>query len=172
MAAAEAEGGGGATATSWGGAGGGNRGLQSRGLFDDDLLSLYDNPAASKSKTTMTRMGTAMATTVTSITASMMVTALTIAGWQATTKRAADSAINNQPLRKEEEDCCTSWLTPAFLVLAKTKTGKKLGSLPPIFHSLSFFILSHRLFCTLSVFSSSHRIHIIQHCSWQIFFIV
>ena len=30
--------------------------------------------------------------------------ALAIAGWQATTKRVADGAINNQPLQEEEED--------------------------------------------------------------------
>ena len=37
------------------------------------------------------------------------VAALMIAGWwQAMTKRIADSAINNKPLRKEEEDLATA----------------------------------------------------------------
>jgi hypothetical protein len=42
-----------------------------------------------------------------------------------------------KPLREEEEDL-TSWLTPAFLVLPKTKTRKKWKV--------------YRLFCILSVF--------------------
>ncbi len=36
-----------------------------------------------------------------------------------------------KPWRKEEEDLA-SWLTPAFLVLPKTKTRKKLESLPRV----------------------------------------
>jgi hypothetical protein len=84
----------------------------------------------------------------------MTAAALIIAGWQATTMRAADGAITTQPLHKLEEDH-SSWLTSAFLVLPKMKTGKKLGSLPPItssqffhplalpiLHPLSFFIFS------------------------------
>ena len=98
-------------------------------------LACRTMPVASKSKTTT-------------------MVALTIAGWQATTTRAADGAINNQPLREEEEDH-TSWLTPAFLVTPKMTTRKiwKVyclfyilsvfsSSHPPILHPLSFFILS------------------------------
>ena len=77
--------------------------------------------------------------------------ALTIVGWQATKKRAAYGAINNQPLCKEEEDC-TSQLTPAFLVLPKMKTRKKLGSLLPILHPLSVFIFSPAYFASSQFF--------------------
>jgi hypothetical protein len=45
-----------------------------------------------------------------------------------------------KPWCKEEEDF-TSWLTPAFLVLPKTKTRQKLESLPRVWsqsHLMSF----------------------------------
>ena len=82
-----------------------------------------------------------------------------IARRQATTKRAADSAINNQPLHEEEEDL-TSWLTPAFLAVPKRKTRNKLGSLLPILYPLSF--------------SWSHKINTYKTISswWLLFFIV
>ena len=86
---------------------------------------------------------------------SLMVAALTIAGRQVMTKRAVDGAINNPPFCKEEEDL-TSWLTPAFLVLPKTKTRKKLESVPPIFHPLSFFIYSQNT--TLLLATIFHRV--------------
>jgi hypothetical protein len=59
-----------------------------------------------------------------------------------------------KPLREEEEDLM-SWLTPAFWSYQKQSQEKNWKV--------------YRLFCILSVFSSSHRI---QHRSWQLFFIV
>ncbi len=63
---------------------------------------------------------------------------------------------NQQPTKSlhEEEEDLSSWLTPAFLVLPKTKTRKNWKV--------------YQLFCILSVFSLSHRIH----CSWRLFFII
>jgi hypothetical protein len=82
----------------------------------------------------------------------MMTVALMIAGRQATTTRAADCAITNQPLRKEEDD------RSPFLVVPKTTTRKKSGKFIVYFTPSQFFHLLTRLFCILSVFSSSQYI--------------
>jgi hypothetical protein len=132
-AATEGEaGGGGATATFWGATRGGTGGRCRGDCLAMTSLACTTTPVASKLKT-------------------MTTVAVTIAGQQAMTMRAADGAINNQLLHEEEADH-TSWLTPAFLVISKMTTRIFLESLSPILHPLSFFIFSPAYFASSQFF--------------------
>ena len=71
------------------------RGPLSRGLFGSNLLSLYNDAGSFHVKDDDDKDGYNNGYNEDIETATMMAAALTIAGWQATTKRAADGAINN-----------------------------------------------------------------------------